>query len=363
MKKPRILNRVEDRGVLSFQMVDCDVSVANAIRRVILSEIPICCIRTESEAVNQCKIEINTSRLHNEILKQRLSCIPIHTTNLGLLPGKYVLVVDVANDTDHVMYVTSEHFKIKILIQEGEEGDGVADKFMSLEDTRTLFPPSQFGDFIDFVRLRPAHGDLPGERIKLEAQFSVSNALENSMFNVVSKCTYSNTIDTKKAEEVLETKKLEWKASGMSEEDIRFQSKNFALLDAQRYFVEGSYDFMVESIGIYDNWSLVEMAFEILKAQCQKMILALETKQILIVPNALGHLDINLPGIDYTFGKLWEYALYQKCFLEKSSLSFVSFYKPHPHDFTSFMRISLTNAVDDPYAILTESLQTLLTIL
>jgi hypothetical protein len=30
------------------------------------------------EAVNQCRIETNTTRFHNEIIKHRLSCIPIH---------------------------------------------------------------------------------------------------------------------------------------------------------------------------------------------------------------------------------------------------------------------------------------------
>jgi hypothetical protein len=30
---------------------------------------------------------------------------------LELLPGKYVLEVDMQNDTDDMMFITSEHFK------------------------------------------------------------------------------------------------------------------------------------------------------------------------------------------------------------------------------------------------------------
>ena len=71
------------------------MSFANALRRIILSEIPINVIRTETEEVNQCKITTNTGRLHNEIIKQRLSCIPIHLTDLDLLPEKYELEVKV----------------------------------------------------------------------------------------------------------------------------------------------------------------------------------------------------------------------------------------------------------------------------
>ena len=48
-------------------------------------------ILTETYAENKCNILINTTRLHHEILKHWLSCIPIHITELELLPEKYVL--------------------------------------------------------------------------------------------------------------------------------------------------------------------------------------------------------------------------------------------------------------------------------
>ena len=100
-------------------MNNINVSLANAIRRIILSEIPTLAFITDTFETNQCKIEVNTSRLHNEIIKQRLSCIPIHVKvnqtgeETDPLTGKYILDLDVSNETDNIIYVTTENFKIK----------------------------------------------------------------------------------------------------------------------------------------------------------------------------------------------------------------------------------------------------------
>ena len=90
-------------------------------------------------------------------------------------------------------------------------------------------------DYVDLVRLRPQISDtIPGEHLKLTAEFSICSAHTNSMFNVVSKCAYGNTIDPTKAKQ-----KWEAKAKELSkDDDIEFHKKNFYLLDAQRCFVE-----------------------------------------------------------------------------------------------------------------------------
>jgi DNA-directed RNA polymerase alpha subunit len=100
-------------GIYKFTLNNINVSLANAIRRTILSDIPTLAFYTETYADNQCNILINNSRLHNEILKQRLSSIPIFEKDLTLLPGNYILDVDVKNDTENKMFVTTEHFRIR----------------------------------------------------------------------------------------------------------------------------------------------------------------------------------------------------------------------------------------------------------
>jgi DNA-directed RNA polymerase alpha subunit len=68
----------DNKGSLSFRLSNINVCFANAIRRTILSDIDVCCILSENFATNQVNIEKNTGILHNEILKHRLSCIPVH---------------------------------------------------------------------------------------------------------------------------------------------------------------------------------------------------------------------------------------------------------------------------------------------
>ena len=75
--EPRVINKSEKDDILRFTINNIDVSLINALRRIILSEIPITVIRSAPYAKNDVNILKNTTRLNNEILKQRLSSIPI----------------------------------------------------------------------------------------------------------------------------------------------------------------------------------------------------------------------------------------------------------------------------------------------
>ena len=182
----------EESDIYKFTITGINVSLANAIRRTILSDIPTVTFYTETYNDNQCIVHVNTTRLHNEILKHRLSCIPIHMKDLDILPGNYVLELDKQNDTDTMIIVTTEHFRIR------NKTNG---KYLTPDEIRRIFPPHPITNmFIDFARIRPAIGDsIPGEHIKITADFSVHTAKENSMFNVTSICAYGNTPDPVKA--------------------------------------------------------------------------------------------------------------------------------------------------------------------
>ena len=79
---PEITNIVEKNEILTFNLSKTNVSFVNALRRTILSDIPIACCITSPYEKNKCNITTNTTRLNNEILKQRLSCIPIYISDL-----------------------------------------------------------------------------------------------------------------------------------------------------------------------------------------------------------------------------------------------------------------------------------------
>ena len=328
--------------IYKFTLSNLNVSYANAVRRTILSEIPICVIQTETEVVNQCHIEINTSRLHNEILKHRLSCIPIHITELDLLPDKYVLELDMTNETDNMVYVTTENFRIR------NKANG---NYLKDEEVKRIFPPNQKTNYyIDFMRLRPKISDsIPGEQIKLSADFSVSNARNNSMYNVVSKCAYSNTKDDAKIVEKWEALEAKLRSEDVSNEELQFKKKDFMILDAQRIFVDDSFDFVIQTIGIYENDEIVKNACSILQNKFVDMIQSLEsdTVPINISETTMDNCyDVILEDEDYTIGKVLEYILYEKFFVREKTLSFCGFKKFHPHDTRSTIRIAFNQRMD-----------------
>lgn len=333
---PTLSDISEENDLYKFTLSGTNVSLANAIRRTILSDIPTLCIYTENAATNQCKIQVNTTRLHNEILKHRLSCIPIHHKDLKDLPDNYVLELDLQNETDNMIIVTSEHFRIR------NKTNG---NYLTEDVVRKIFPANpKTNAYIDFARVRPKIGDsIPGEHLQLTAEFSVHTAKENSMFNVVSKCAYGNTPDVEKAKSVWGEHEDKLRSGNTTAEEIEMQKKNFYLLDAQRHFVPDSFDFVIQTVGVYDNVELVKEACKVLQNKFVELVKSIDSDTVPILNSETTIdfcFDITLEGEDYTIGKVLEYILYEKFYKTEKVFSFCGFKKFHPHNDDSTIRIA-----------------------
>ena len=341
---PSITNMLEEGSLLRFTLGGVNVSLANAVRRILLSEIPTVVFKTETYEDNQCNITVNTTRLHNEILKHRLSCVPVHMklNELDILPGKYILEVDEKNETDAMMFVTTEHFKIK---------NKTTGNDLTKEETKKIFPPNRKTNYyIDFARLRPKISDtIPGEALKMTAEFSISNARDESAFNVVSKCAYGNTPDVGKIKENWDTQEAKLKSQETPSSDIEFQKRNYYILDAQRQYIPDSFDFVIQTIGMYENKDILKMANKILAGKFDALIQEIDsdTVEILTSETTMDYCyDIILKNEDYTVGKVLEYILYEKHYQGDKSLSFCGFKKFHPHDATSTVRVAFSAPSD-----------------
>jgi DNA-directed RNA polymerase subunit L len=228
-------------------------------------------------------------------------------------PQEYILIVDVKNDTDTMKIVTTEDFKIRQ--KEGE-------KFLSPDEVRAIFPVDPLTrDYIDFVRLRPRIGDsIPGEQLKLTAEFSVHTAKDNSMYNVVSKCAYGNTLDAEKIKNTWDEYENKLRADETSTEDIEFQKRNFYMLDAQRHFKENSYDFVLQTVGVYDNVEIVKKACAVLQNKLVELVQSIDSDIVPILNSETtidNCYDIILENEDYTIGKVLEYILYEKYYVNE----------------------------------------------
>ena len=340
----KIVDLKEEDGLMSFTITNIDVSYVNALRRTILADIPIVCFKTTPYEENKANIMINTTRLNNEILKQRLSCIPICIPNLEDTPIKnYLLELDFENKMDTTYIVTTKDFKIKDLTSNTYLEDGFVKKIFP-----PFIPPTGNGEYyIDFVRLRPRISDeIPGERIKLTCEFSVSTARDDSMFNVTGTCSYGYTPDPEKMEEQLEIRKQKWKDEDKKESEIKFEAANWKLLEGLRYVKKNSFDFIIQSVGIYENEKIIIKASEILlhKFEIMKNALAQDELEIKAADNTMENCyDVTLVNEDYTIGNILNYELYTIFYRDLKMLSYVGFKKLHPHDSDSILRLTLTD--------------------
>jgi len=350
---PKIEHMKEVDNTLTFTLKGVDVSFANAIRRTILSDIPIVVFKTMPYEKNKAKITENTSRLNNEIIKQRLSCIPIHIKDTEISLKDYILEVEEENLTDTIMMITSKEFKIKN-INTG--------KYLEEKDLRAIFPPfvppSGKGEyFIDFVRLRPKISDeLPGEKLKLTCEFSLGNAKEDSMFNVAGTCSYGYTPDPVQMKEELEKHRQKWKDEDKSIEEIEFESKNWSLLEGLRYVVKNSFDFILETVGIFDNDVLVVKACEIIIQKFLNMNTLIDQNELKILPSVNtmeNSYDVILENEDYTIGNIFNYILYTVFYRDTKQLTYCGFKKMHPHDLDSIIRIAFESPASNNTTIKT----------
>jgi DNA-directed RNA polymerase subunit L len=338
----KVTDLKEEDGTLTFTISNIDVCYINAVRRTILSDIQVVAFKTTPYEENKANIIANTSRLHNEIVKQRLSCIPIcldPKTNLK----NYLLEVDVENNTDTVLYVTTKDFKIRDTVTNSLLEDGATKKIFP-----PFIPPTGSGEYyIDFLRLRPRISDeIPGERIKLTCEFSSSSAREDSMFNVTGTCSYGFTVDQEKMEEQLEIRKQKWKDEGKTVEEVRFEAQNWKLLEGLRYVKSKSFDFIIQSVGIYENTEIIIKSCEFLMDKLTHFDNMLDQDEVPIKPsdNTLENCyDVTLVNEDYTLGNILNYELYAVFYTDLKALDYVGFKKMHPHDNYSILRLSITD--------------------
>jgi len=344
----KIAELKEEDGIMTFTISNIDISYINALRRTILSDIRICVFKTTPYEENNATITFNTCRLNNEIVKQRLSCIPIVINCIELenpldTIKNYLLVVDVENNTDTTMIVTTNDFKIL---------NTETNKYLEDGEVKKIFPPfippNGNGEYyIDFLRLRPKISDeIPGEKIKLTCKFTLGTSREDSMFNVTGTCSLGFTPDYDKMEEQLEIRKQKWKDEGKKEAEIIFESKNWKLLEGMRYVIKNSFDFIIGTVGIYDNDKIIMEACNILSSKMNnlKELLTSDEVDIKRSDNLLENCyDITLVNEDYTVGNILNYELYSIFYTDLKIIDYVGFKKFHPHDTDSILRISLVD--------------------
>lgn len=335
MTTPLISDNHETKNILHFTLSNVNYSIANALRRTIMSDIPCFVFKTTPYSESKCDIIKNTSKFNNEIVKQRLSCVPIHLKDTTLDINNYTMILNKKNETNNVIHVTTEDFQIY---------DEELKKFIDEKNVKKIFPPDPItGDYIDLIRLKPnISSDMEGEEINLKCKFSVCTAKENGMYNVVSTCAYGNTIDIEESDKRWEQKEKDLKKNKIDSSQILVEKKNWQLLNSQRHYIENSFDFKIETIGIFENKELVSKACEILIQNLESLDFNSDKIKIEESNTTISNsYDVTFIDQDHTLGKVLEYFMYKNYFAneEERVLTYCGFSKDHPHNNEILIRI------------------------
>ena len=263
--------------------------------------------------------------------------------------------------------VTSEDFKIKAKKTKPEEEPEKEDndeeedekkekkeepkveyEDLTREEVKKIFPPytpstgSEF--YIDFVRLRPHLSEtIPGEKIQLTCTFALGCAREDGAFNVTGTCSYGGTPDRAKIETELAKCVIAWQEQYSEENSTEMEKRknNWRLLEAKRHVIEDSFDFVIETLGMYTNKRIMQIACIVIIEKLDKLDKELTDGRIAIkksdnlLPNCF---DITLENEDYTLGNILNYELYQ---FYGEIFDYVGFKKMHPHDTNSILKLSV----------------------
>jgi len=281
---------------LNFELKDVPVAFVNALRRIILSEIP-------TVVVTNVEILENTSSLIHEMLRHRVHMLPINVLpNEANVIRETKLELRVVAPTDAPREITT-----KDIVCSGPRSDIILrDRDL---DTDLVFMTLKAGEVIHF-------------RANIEVQ--------NQNVSQVCVSTFKNHIDKALADE----RKVDYVAKGGSE-------KVFDNFESQRLYSTDEngrpnwFDFIIESIGVMKCKEILRIACEILKDKVLEYvkgdILRHENKWFSIESVTEGH----------TLGYLAQTLIYNGGLVE-----FVSYNIPHPLLPKMVLRFQTTKSVE-----------------
>ena len=132
----------------------------------------------------------------------------------------------------------------------------------------------------------------------------------------------------------------------------KWKKKDWYNLQAKRITIPNSYDFKIETVGVFENIDIVRKACDIVNSRIEnlkntvedpdKLSKILKNQAESTIPNSF---DIILKNEGYTLGKVIEYVLHEQYYENKKILSYVGFKKPHPHTSNSLLRIAFKKSV------------------
>lgn len=326
-------NLHQKNNLMSFDINNVDVSVVNAVRRVIISEVPTVAFAFDPNGKeNDLKVVRNTGSLHNEFLCHRISLLPLHFSQVDIEnfdSSNFNFVLKAKNETSDMMEVTTQHFEIF-----DSSGSKYSDDFH-----KSIFPPDNFtGDFPIITKLKPNLFDKnKGDEIHVLGTASLDIGKSHCRWSPTSLCCYYNNLDDKAVETGFEAYQKQHSSSKLSPQELRAR---FDTMEKYRYFAVNDYNepcsfrFSLESECGLSPAYIVEKSFHVLIGKLKQFIINLEDKNKIKMDSNQGMTYFTVDNEDHTLGNFVQAMLYNICIRYDESddkvLSYIGYHKPHP---------------------------------
>jgi len=325
--------------VARVRIRDFDVSVVNALRRVILSKVPNVGFAFDSGYHGPdppIRIHVNDTPLNNEIMQHRMSLVPVRLSLEEIRdwdPERYRFVIDKTNTrADALLPVTSADIQVI---------DATTDE--PLESMRKrLFPPNPITK--DYIMLTKLHVNKTA-RFHAEMRAVVGDGKRNASFGMVSTCAYANVVDEALAEKEREKIRAAAESDAQAERAVR----KFDTLDVQRKFQTNRYRepnhflFNIVSECAVPALAILGTAIDVLATLLERLVDAGDDQgddMLDVREEAPGLFVLHTTGADHTEGNVIQSILFNHVVrethpslpqeLRDHKLKYIGYNVPHP---------------------------------
>lgn len=256
-----------------FENVNC--SIVNGIRRILLSELPHIAMDHETISNKNTIIEENTSCLHNEMLINRLSLIPLNNSHPVLTIKTYWdketqtrkceflhpdLVPTVFLDVIHNEHISFMKTNMKVVTAENfvclyPEGKNSLAKKADIDMNSELYAKRLFAkdpitkEHCLFLYLKPSPTEEKYQRLALSSTPIVGQPSTYASFCQVGTVLFENVMEGEKEQEkkftekinLLNKERLAKEMAPMNDVQIQKQKDIFKTLDSQRVYYKNKF--------------------------------------------------------------------------------------------------------------------------
>lgn len=349
-----------------------DKSIINGIRRTLLNDIPTVAFNVnETNPQKDIIIEANSSSIHNEMIQQRISLIPLYI-NPDTFHKSYLFYLNVIHNKDTpFQFVTANDIEIyplnddlqkrvEDMMNEAIETSDIEKetlneilstndiknynlkKELSQKQKETIFKPFVFNkqkNYCLLIELKNTNTDGVYQQLKFYGSPSVNTTKTHSRYQSVSCATYNFTLNNELIQQTIDE---QISLKNIEPDKIEDFKNKFMINEAERYYHRDldnepySFDFKIKSVHYLSSEKLFLKAIQIMNDNLNSIkegiILLLQEKETnieLSMKNDYTYL-FELFNCDHTLGSIIQSHISRFSINDTSLLQMCGYKKTHP---------------------------------